>query len=75
MIYKTAHGELWCDCGNTMDTQGFLPVDAKGNSLAYNRITGAETRFRRLHPPYTATISTAAALANPAVVHGPAGIS
>ena len=35
MIYKNKHGELWCECGNRVDAEGFYPVDAEGNRVAH----------------------------------------
>ena len=46
MIYKNAVGELWCECGNTIDTDGFYPVDEHGRLLSAEEITGDEKRYR-----------------------------
>ncbi len=46
MIYKNSAGELWCQCGNRIHEYGFYPVDAEGNLLDDDQITGDEKLYR-----------------------------
>jgi hypothetical protein len=44
MICKNRFDELWCECGNRIDEDGFFPVDAKGDSV--DEITGDEKVYQ-----------------------------